>query len=134
VVCQHTRPLQTIAADALIADKARTPTPTIAPNNLLLDVISGISALGLRALGLRALGLRALGLRALGLRALGLRMQNGAWHARVPGTKILDPPSTYHHEQPFRYKSPKRPRAHACFMRVFYARLLCASKLARLAR
>jgi hypothetical protein len=108
VVCQHTRPLQTIAADALIADKARTPTPTIAPNNLLLDVISGTSALG-------------------------LRMQNGDGVQGFP-KKNSDPPSTYHHEQPFRYKSPKRPRAHPCFMRVFYARLLCASKLAQLVR
>ena len=38
-------PTYATAADSC-CDKARTPTPMIAPNNLLLDVISGTSALG----------------------------------------------------------------------------------------
>jgi hypothetical protein len=53
-----------MAADALAADKARTPTPMIAPNKLLLDVISGTSALW-------------------------LRMQNCAWRARFPEQKLF---------------------------------------------
>jgi hypothetical protein len=40
VACQQVFPLHTTAADAFIAEKARTPAPRAAPNNALVnDVI-----------------------------------------------------------------------------------------------
>jgi hypothetical protein len=46
VACQQVLPVQTTAADAFIAEKARTPAPRAAPNNVLVnDVFYSVSAL-----------------------------------------------------------------------------------------